>query len=130
LCWRLGGTFRKHPQPVASGQKRFRPSKMLYATVLSLERSLPVHARRPSVCPRQFKVLCNLLVLKSTEASIPIFAKILIVLGCNPRSGDSLCSRIISIAIGDRDLINVRFGPLCGLTLDISRGPRSANCGH
>ena len=31
------------------------------------------------------------------------------------------------IAIGDSDLINVRFGPLCGLTLDISRGPRSAN---
>src|SRR5262249_5032441 len=28
------------------------------------------------------------------------------------------------IAIGDSDLINVRFGPLCGLALDISRGPR------
>jgi len=31
------------------------------------------------------------------------------------------------IAIGESDLINVRFGPLCGLTSDISRGPRSAN---
>jgi hypothetical protein len=27
---------------------------------------------------------------------------------------------------GDSDLINVRFGPLCGLTADISRGPRSS----
>jgi hypothetical protein len=27
---------------------------------------------------------------------------------------------------GDRDAINVRFGPLCGLKSDISRGPRSA----
>src|SRR5262249_16571344 len=30
------------------------------------------------------------------------------------------------IAIGDSDLINVRFRPLCGLKSDISRGPRSA----
>jgi hypothetical protein len=28
------------------------------------------------------------------------------------------------IAIGDSDLINVRFAPLCGLKSDISRGPR------
>ena len=28
--------------------------------------------------------------------------------------------------IGDSDLINVRFGPLCGLKAHISRGPRSA----
>jgi hypothetical protein len=28
-----------------------------------------------------------------------------------------------------RDLINVRFGPLCGLKSDISRGPRSASFG-
>src|SRR5262249_25351462 len=34
------------------------------------------------------------------------------------------------IAIGDSDLIDVRFGPLCGLTPDISRGPRSANSGR
>src|SRR5262249_2977493 len=34
------------------------------------------------------------------------------------------------IAIGDRDLINDRFGPLCGLKSDISRGPRSANSGR
>jgi len=27
---------------------------------------------------------------------------------------------------GYSDLINVRFGPLCGLKSDISRGPRSA----
>jgi hypothetical protein len=32
------------------------------------------------------------------------------------------------IAIGD--LINVRFGPLCGLTSDITRGPRSATIGR
>jgi hypothetical protein len=25
-------------------------------------------------------------------------------------------------------IINVRFGPLCGLKSDISRGPRSADC--
>ena len=31
--------------------------------------------------------------------------------------------------IGDSDLINVRFGPLCGLKSDISRGLRSANSG-
>jgi hypothetical protein len=31
------------------------------------------------------------------------------------------------IAIGDIALINVRFGPLCGLKSDISPGPRSAN---
>jgi hypothetical protein len=30
------------------------------------------------------------------------------------------------ITIGDSDLINVRFGPLCGLKSDIPRGPRSA----
>ena len=30
------------------------------------------------------------------------------------------------IAIGGSDLINVRFTPLCGLKLDISRRPRSA----
>jgi hypothetical protein len=29
-----------------------------------------------------------------------------------------------------RDLINVRFDPLCGLKSDISRGPRSAKSGH
>jgi uncharacterized membrane protein YeaQ/YmgE (transglycosylase-associated protein family) len=28
------------------------------------------------------------------------------------------------IAIGDIDLINVRFGPLCGLRSDITRSPR------
>src|SRR6516225_3714567 len=33
------------------------------------------------------------------------------------------------ITIGDSDLINVRFGPLCGLKSDILRGPRSANSG-
>src|SRR6516164_6426798 len=33
------------------------------------------------------------------------------------------------IAVGDGDLINVRFGPLCGLKSDISRGPRSAKLG-
>jgi hypothetical protein len=33
------------------------------------------------------------------------------------------------IAIGDSNLINVRFGPLCGLKSDIPRGPRSANNG-
>jgi hypothetical protein len=27
----------------------------------------------------------------------------------------------------DGDLINVRFGPLCGLTSDMPRGPRSAH---
>src|SRR5262249_27547665 len=32
------------------------------------------------------------------------------------------------IAIGDSDLINVRFGPLFGLKSDIPRGPRIANC--
>jgi hypothetical protein len=31
------------------------------------------------------------------------------------------------IAIGDSDLINIRFGPLCGLTSDILAGPRSAD---
>src|SRR5439155_20683275 len=31
------------------------------------------------------------------------------------------------IASGDSDLINVRFGILCGLKSDISRGPRSAD---
>src|SRR5258707_15063139 len=34
---------------------------------------------------------------------------------------------LIKIVIGHSDLINVRFGPLCGLKSDISRGPRSAN---
>jgi len=34
------------------------------------------------------------------------------------------------VAIGDTDLIIVRFGPLCGLKLDISRGPRSARTGR
>src|SRR5262249_51606251 len=33
------------------------------------------------------------------------------------------------IAIGDSDLINVRFGPLCRLKSDILRGPRSATSG-
>jgi len=30
---------------------------------------------------------------------------------------------------GDSDVINVRFGPLCGLKSDISQGPSSANSG-
>ena len=30
------------------------------------------------------------------------------------------------IAIGDSDLINVRFGPICGLKSDISRVPGAA----
>jgi hypothetical protein len=34
------------------------------------------------------------------------------------------------IAIGDCDLITVRFGPLCGLKSDIFRGPRSATTGR
>jgi len=33
------------------------------------------------------------------------------------------------IAIGNSDVINVGFGPLCGLKADISRGPRSAHQG-
>jgi hypothetical protein len=41
------------------------------------------------------------------------------------RPGHDL-GRAHKIAIGDSDLINVRFGPLCGLKSDISRGPRSA----
>ena len=36
----------------------------------------------------------------------------------------------IEITIGDSDLFNVRFGPLCGLKSDISRGPRSAMSRH
>src|SRR6266487_3170949 len=43
------------------------------------------------------------------------------------------CKRIRTsthkIAIGDSDLINVRFCPLCGLKSDICRGPRSARTG-
>jgi hypothetical protein len=35
-----------------------------------------------------------------------------------------------SIWIGDSDLINVRFGPLCRLKSDISRGPRCAKRRH
>ena len=35
---------------------------------------------------------------------------------------------LAKIAIGDSDLINVRFVPLCVLKSDISRGPRSADC--
>jgi hypothetical protein len=37
---------------------------------------------------------------------------------------------IHKIAIGDSGLSNVRFGPLCELKSDISRGPRSATTGH
>src|SRR5262249_48156055 len=33
------------------------------------------------------------------------------------------------IAIGDSDLINVRFGPPCGLEVDVSGGPGSAISG-
>src|SRR5262249_32260273 len=35
---------------------------------------------------------------------------------------------LIKIAIGDSDLINVRFGSLCGRKSDIARSPRSARC--
>jgi hypothetical protein len=34
------------------------------------------------------------------------------------------------IAIGDSDLINVRFAPLCGLKSELPRGPRSARNRH
>ena len=34
------------------------------------------------------------------------------------------------IAIGDSDLINVRFAPLCGLKSELPRGPRSAISGR
>jgi len=37
-------------------------------------------------------------------------------------------ARTHKIAIGDSDLINARFGTLCGLKSDISLGPRSADC--
>jgi len=40
-----------------------------------------------------------------------------------------LRARTHKIAIGDSDLINVRFGPICGLKPDIPRGPRSARTG-
>ena len=43
---------------------------------------------------------------------------------------DSAPDRAHKIAIGDSDLTNVRFGSLCGLKSDISRGPRSASRRH
>jgi hypothetical protein len=51
------------------------------------------------------------------EAAMAAFAK-------SWRRDQRACS--YKIAIGDSDLINVRFGPLCGLKSDIPRGPRSA----
>ena len=45
---------------------------------------------------------------------------------------NSLCLRACTHKSrwGDSDLINVRFGPLCGLKSDIPRGPRSAMRRH
>jgi len=42
---------------------------------------------------------------------------------CVPKSPQSLPTVYKPANAGDSDLINVRFGPLCGLTPDISRGP-------
>src|SRR5262249_53276058 len=39
-------------------------------------------------------------------------------------------ARTHKMAVGDGDLINVRFGPLCGLKSDISRGPSSVKLRH
>jgi hypothetical protein len=50
-----------------------------------------------------------------------------VVFDIKPGEDTRACTH--KIAIGDSNLINVRFGPLCGLKEDVSRGPRSANCG-
>ena len=65
---------------------------------------------------------------------------------CLPRSGELAPSKrplvtrgvaliylgrvLIQSQLVTANLINVRFGPLCGLKSDISRGPRSANNGY
>jgi hypothetical protein len=43
-----------------------------------------------------------------------------------PREPALLGRALIKPRLVNSDLINVRFGPLCGLKSDISRGPRSA----
>jgi hypothetical protein len=37
---------------------------------------------------------------------------------------------IVRVTVRNSDLINARFGPLCGRKSDISRGPRSARKRH
>jgi hypothetical protein len=51
-----------------------------------------------------------------------------VVFDIKPGEDTRACTH--KIAIGDSNLINVRFGPLCGLKEDVSRGPRSAKSGH
>jgi hypothetical protein len=41
-----------------------------------------------------------------------------------------LCGRVLKITIGDSKLVNVCFGPACGVNSDISRNPSSARFGH
>jgi hypothetical protein len=72
---------------------------------------------RPSVQDVQYRILRNAF---ESLTSMCVREGSSRTLGCVP----------IKSQLADSELINVRFGPLCGLNSDISRGPRSANGGH
>src|ERR1700745_2317923 len=90
------------------------------------------HSCNGGMIPRFHRVVCHYFTLWNTAGAdctvksesrsrLPVLQK---------QSGVSPSALVIlHESVRDSDLINVRFGPLCGLKSDISRGPRSAITG-
>jgi hypothetical protein len=101
-------TFKGAPQPRHDGAAEGEASPGLRSPEL--------------MCAAALVVLFVIAVL-----AVPALARVVGALVLWIRIALGAGVRTCTHKIGDNDLINVRFGPLCGLKSDIPRGPRSAD---